>query len=265
MKSALFLGAGASVFASMPTTKDLLSMVRERVQKRESDPRLDKNRQRYLLRVIDDDTYNDVEQLYDGIEQIINTADNSKPVISGMMDQTGISYDQIIEELEYLRRAIRDTLLDSLRVDRTAYGSIKRVYDKVRTIMRSNDAEDGQSVSSSGAETFRVVTTNYDLVMEEYGRRAGFEIINGFKPASYLGRTWDDRWDHSAERLMHLTKLHGSVNWWRGAGGDIFETGGVQGRDDGDDVLIAPKEGRKRYDEAPFGKLMDRFKKRPYL
>ena len=262
MKSALFLGAGASAFVSLPTTKKLLGLVRERVQKRASEQSRDKNCQRYIMSVIKDDTYNDIEQLYDGMEQIINIAgnDNCRPVIGRIADQTGISYDQIIEELEYLRRAVRDTLLESLRIDQAMHGSIKQVYDKVRTIMRSDGMGKTRLVPSSGTEAFRVFTTNYDLVMEEYGRMAGFEIVNGFKPANYLGRAWGNTWDHSAERLMYLTKLHGSVNWWRNADDDILETGGIQDRNADDDIMVAPTEGGKQYDEKPFRTLMERFK-----
>lgn len=59
---------------------------------------------------------------------------------------------------------------------------------------------------------------------------------------------------------MDLTKLYGSVNWWRNADDDILETGGIQDRDANHDIMIAPTEGGKKYDGKPFHTLMERFK-----
>lgn len=261
MKSALFLGAGASVFVSMPTTKELLDLVRKRVRERASEPQRNPKHQKYVMRVIEDGAYSDIEQLYGGIETIINasTKDNCRPIVGKMVDPAGIKHDQIIRELMDLRLAVRNTLLESFRISTTMLDSIKLVYDKVRTTMRQGRTGGHTTVYRRREEEFLVFTTNYDLVMEEYGRSAGFEIVNGFKPSGYLGRIWDDKWTHDAERSMHLVKLHGSVNWWLDADGNIREIGGIQERDADHDIMIAPTEGGKRYDGKPFYSLMERF------
>ena len=55
MKTALFLGAGASVFAGQPTTKELIERVRERMKARGHKPHGDEGSQNYIMRVINND------------------------------------------------------------------------------------------------------------------------------------------------------------------------------------------------------------------
>ena len=253
MRSALFLGAGASAFAGYPTTEELMDHVRERVEKRRYEPNRDKGCQNYIASVIDNSVYSDVEKLYDGIERTINTYTNPncKPIIGGLKDNnTGICREQIIKELKYLLSTIRDILLESFVVSSGYHESIKLMYDKTRSAMKIK-----------GTTELRVFTTNYDLVMEEYAKQAGYEIVNGFRPHGHLRTVWDDVWKPRAERSMYMIKLHGSMSWYRDAGGHIMEIGGIQDRDIDHDVMIAPTEGMKNYGREPFPALMDHFKK----
>lgn len=235
-----------------PTTKELMDIVRERVEKRKDEPHRDGNCQNYIMSIINSDVYSDVEKLYDGIDQIINShaSPNCGPIIGGIRDgPTGILGWQIINDLEELRSTIRGVLLESFVIRSDYHGSIKLMYDKTRSAMKIK-----------GSTALHVFTTNYDLVMEEYAKKTGYEMVNGFKPHGHLRSVWDGAWTPQTERSMYLTKLHGSVNWHEDADGNVVETGGVMQRDSDHDVFIAPTEGAKDYGRKPFPDLLRHFK-----
>ena len=85
MKTTLFLGAGASAFANLPTTKDLLQLLRSRLQKHGNNPKSDTLLQDYVEHIVGAKVYTDVEKLYDGIETIIaiRANPNCKPISEG--------------------------------------------------------------------------------------------------------------------------------------------------------------------------------------
>lgn len=252
MKTALFLGAGASVFAGQPTTKELIERVRERMKARGHKPHGDEGSQNYIMRVINNDTYSDVEKLHDGIDQMIASAKNANcvPIIDEASGDYNITHENIIKYLTDLRSTIREVLLDSFVIDKDARVSIARMYDMVRSVIKDD-----------GTDGLQVFTTNYDMVMERYAYMKGFETINGFVDGSYRSGVWANAWNRRTDRPpLYLTKLHGSINWYEDADGDIVETSDVTQRDPKHDVLIVPTEGAKDYGRKPFPTLMERFR-----
>ena len=250
MKTALFLGAGASAFADLPTTIEIMDSVRDRIQEHANEPHRDQNLQNYITSVVNDPIYTDIEKLYDGIQQIIDTNKNPscKPVIGPAVVHS-IHYGQMIDELTYLRSAIHTILRKSFEIKSDAHKSIEHMYDMIWKAMKN-----------SRTDEFQVFTTNYDTVMEEYCKEANLDIVNGFKPYRHLSRIWAGEWTTGANNFLHLTKLHGSINWYRDADGEIVEIGGAGQRDADNDVTIAPTEGAKDYSREPFSTLMDHFK-----
>lgn len=251
MKTALFLGAGASVFASQPTTKKIMTLVRERVQKRADEPNRDAARQSYIMNLVSDEIYGDVEKLYDGLERAINTDhDNCKPIIRNTREGAyDLSHEQIIDELLHLKSIIREILLTSLVIRSDVYKSIKQVYDVV-----------WEAVKDNGTDEFQVFTTNYDTIIEEYCEEATLDMVNGFESYRKLRRTWDDKWTSDTTNALYLTKLHGSINWYKNADNKIVEIGDIGQRDGRNDIMIAPTEGTKQYNKEPFSTLMERFR-----
>ena len=249
MKVALFLGAGASVFASQPTTVELLKRVRDRIRNRKDEPHRNPSLQDYITKVVEDNTYDDVEELYDGIDHIIatNKNPNCKPII-GEAIVNGVHYRQIIDELDSLKGTIREVLLDSFVIRGDRVGLIRHMYDAIWLI-----------VERCGTNEFHVFTTNYDLVMEEYCATAGLDVVNGFEPYLYQKRVWKSAWSRGEGKPLYLTKLHGSISWRRDIGGEIIEVGGAAPKDADDDIMIAPTVGAKDYDREPFSTLMNRF------
>ena len=256
MKTTLFLGAGASAFASQPTTRDLLEQLRGRMRKRGSNSGGNPALQEYVERIVDTRSYDDVEKLYDGIQTMIDVHDNSncKPITEKIHyhnrdDKVVFTYEEITNELKNLRSTIRETLLDSFKIKPDTFKSIGEMYDIVRSVIRE-----------TGYSELQVFTTNYDQVIETYARERGYETINGFGPPDDLRRVWADAWGRNTDKPpLYLAKLHGSINWHRD-GDAIVETGAPARRSAEDDIMIAPTEGTKRYDVEPFSTLMGRFR-----
>ena len=252
MKIALFLGAGASVFASQPTAAEMLKCVRDRVRDRKDEQYGNRKLKGYITSIVENSAYSDVEELYDGVDRIatIGKHSNCKPIIDKTIAK-GISLGEIIDEMNGLKVTIREVLLDLLIIREGKIKLIKHVYDDVLSIMKYYETD-----------KIHVFTTNYDAVVEEYCNETNLDVVNGFKPYRHKKSVWANAWDYDGMKpSLYLTKLHGSIYWSRDADGKIVETGGVEARDASDDIMIAPTEGVKEYDKKPFPELMCHFKK----
>ena len=256
MKITLFVGAGASVFASQPTTKDLLALLRDRVRKRKNDPNRNSALQAYAERIVGAKEYGDVENLYDGLQAMIDIHDNPnrKPISEEIHPQSSeeeyvLTHEEVSNELKELQSTIREILLDSFKITSDIRESIGEVYDMVRSVIEKN-----------GVGKFQVFTSNYDQVIETYAKEKGLEIINGFGPPVGLAKEWSGVWRRNTDKPpLYLTKLHGSIHWHRNDG-VIVETGAIALRDIENDVMVFPTEDAKRHDGKPFSTLTGRFK-----
>lgn len=250
MKQALFLGAGASAFAGLPDTAGLLEKVRIRVREwgKESD-RIGTPLQKHINRFIEDKLYdNDIEKLYDGVRRVIDTGvDNCQPITASISVDGDFNHKTLVDELTKLLDIIRRTMLDEFRVDNGVVDDVGHVFGTVQTVMGRDQDE------------FLVFTTNYDMLLETYADGQNLEVVNGFSDGGHLQKIWTDDWVGQTDRRLHLTKLHGSINWHVGSDGRIVETGGIQERDSDHDIMIAPTEGPKDYNREPFTALMQHF------
>lgn len=265
MKTTLFLGAGASAFAKMPTTKDLIGEVRDRVDREtweSPDAKL------LAENVVYAHNGKDVEDLYLAIRTLIDAETQHLAVVEyktkaddgdgpwrkvqdisqtfddneGTTDETrGI--DENIRALKALESSIRNTLLSSLMVKPGRLKSVASIYDELF-----------KSVSRD------VITTNYDNVLESYCEQSGLDLVNGFEK-THIGdrRTWNDAWK-GGENALRLVKLHGSITWQKDDDDAVLEIGRPGLRDSDRDVMIAPTLGRKDYSNDIFPALMSRFK-----
>lgn len=264
----MFLGAGASVFADMPTTKDLVDDVLQRVIHQEKwDSPMAASLARNIVR---DHADKDVEVLYQTIRDMkaaeelhgkamkhkmagdnhpswkreILTTSRGNPDDETKKDETK-DIDENIEALESLEVAIRNTLLGRLMVKPDRIQDVVEQYDGLFEHWPRN-----------------IVTTNYDNVLETYCEQKGLNLVNGFKQ-SHLGdrRIWegerDGAWD-VGEYALRLVKLHGSITW-QNDGDDVLEIGRPGLRNTDNDVMIAPTLGEKDYDHDIFPALWDRF------
>ncbi len=249
MKTALFLGAGASKFVDHPTTEELLEEVQKQIGKLDVEEHI----QRYILEILDYSSFHDVEELYDCIDRMVDMQNNERcnVVMSRMRhDSYDIRYSDIVDALTELRSSIRDMLFDSFKLDLKNISKIKKVYDGIWSVMKG-----------SGSDEFQIVTTNYDQVLERYCDKAKWTLVNGFVPApNGTHRDWVGNWDTNANKPLYLTKLHGSITWQKESDGAFIEQKTPGRGDDDTDVIRLPVLGPKKYDEAPFDKLLDNFK-----
>ena len=247
------------MFADMPDTKELMRVVRERIQKRLAKSKLTTGHQKYIAELVTDEAYSDVEKLYDGAERMVNTkTPNCLPITaslfvgayeSRMNDTYNTYYGDIINELIVLLRLIRRTIFDKFQIDPNVTDAIERLYGLVWNAMEHDKHDE-----------FLVFTTNYDTVLEKYAVKQGMVVVNGFVSGDHLQNIWADIWARHADKInLHLVKLHGSVSWYRDVDGSIREIGGIQHRGARRDVMIAPTEGHKDYSKEPFPALLNRF------
>lgn len=147
----------------------------------------------------------------------------------------------VAQEADRLRAAINRRVYE-------LYGSPPSGDDLARTW---RPLFDHLKANSTRAEFF---TTNYDVVIEEAARTAGYPLITG-RSAETMPRLDESRWQADLQsRTGHtglLTKLHGSVDWVRGANGTIF-TGSPNFVGDHDKHVILYPGFKGRPDRAPF-------------
>ncbi len=249
MRTALFLGAGASAFVDLPTTTELMDEVRARVKNTGKDAY---NLDSITETIINHDHYKDVEKLYDGIERMLHLRDdvsNIRPVFL-VMNANGL-LTNTINALRRVHLVIRDVLLESFIIKSDSRNSIRQMYDMVWSV-----------IGDGGMGEFLVFTTNYDRVMEEYCDKKDLVVVNGFRQEGRGVFVWRDEWSTDADNYMHLIKLHGSIFWHENVDGDIVEGTMVAARDNKKDVMVAPTEGAKDYGREPFSTLWKRFEEK---
>ena len=251
MKSALFLGAGASRFVSHPTTKELLNIMNERIR----DSSMDETEKTFVLGLLRlEPDLNDIEKVYDCINHMIDVGHhNSRYIINNMgYQREGISmnYQKIVRTLETTKSVIRNVLLTSFSIEPEKIPEIKAMYDRIWSVIQGN-----------GSNAFQIITTNYDQVIEHYCDE-DWELVNGFHLAPNLQPNyWNNKWHPSTDKQsLHLVKLHGSIAWQKDGGG--IRQADVPGiRNSNDDIMILPTLGSKDYKKPPFYELRERFEK----
>jgi hypothetical protein len=118
----------------------------------------------------------------------------------------------------------------------------------------------------------KVFTLNYDLLFEDAATAANAIVIDGFSytfPRTFSGRYFDydivqregsklKEEDNFVQRVFHLHKLHGSINWERNK-----ETGNVIINNETKEALMVyPREAKYEDSyEQPFFEMMARFQR----
>lgn len=265
MKTTVFLGAGASVFAGIPTTKELIKNISNHIKPESwKDPTL----YHMCTDIVEKHRAKDVEVLYQTIDNMIKAENihmevaehraqrysgswkrkihtfskNPNAVKSEAYERDDI--EETIKVLESLRTIIRDTLLDSLIVEPDKVNEVENTYDSLFQHIQQP----------------YIVTTNYDNVLETYCKRKEIGLVNGFRQSSLGdGRIWDGMFDEQ-ERALHLVKLHGSITWQEVDDGSTLEIGMPGQRNSTGDVMIVPTLGEKDYSSKIFPRLLEKFK-----
>ena len=265
MKIAFFLGAGASVCAGMPTTKTLMDGMRVKHQECVFGPIL----RRYANE--------DIEKLYGDVRTLLGLKDNKvladlpiacagKPVLKivqndedgrpffqleckehaqlGQADANPDLFEPTFEQLEALQLAARNHMFDTIRVDPRNFAEYENVFSRLREF--------------AGGEHMAVITTNYDMLVEEYCSKHNIKVADGFERGqNSLRGTWPGPIDAGGYHVK-LVKLHGSLNWHKNNDGEILCESAIVSHDYAQDVLVAPTPDKQDSTDAPFYELQGR-------
>lgn len=117
----------------------------------------------------------------------------------------------------------------------------------------------------------KVFTLNYDLLFEKAATEANAIVIDGFSfttPRTFSGRFFDydivqregsklKEEDNFVQRVFHLHKLHGSLDWHREADGRVVIEPETE-----DPLMVYPREAKYESSyEQPFFEMMARFQR----
>ena len=148
--------------------------------------------------------------------------------------------------MDALQLAARNHMFETIRVDPGNFEG----YDKAFSMLRK----------FAGDEQMTVITTNYDMLVEEYCSKHDIKVADGFtRRQNSLRGAWSSQIDADGYHVK-LVKLHGSLNWHKDKDGEILCENAVVAHDHAQDVLVAPTPDKQDGTDAPFYELHGRFK-----
>lgn len=190
--------------------------------------------------------YTDKEEGYvKNLEKLLSIANVAKDYVKST---DVIDIPETIKEIEAL---IKDKCELKLPSDAPHHLFIEKISRRKVTLPRA-----------------KVFTLNYDTLFEQAGRKGNFTIIDGFSfsfPRYFSGRNFDydvvlrdksrlKEEDNFINRVFHLYKLHGSVDWEKTIQG-VKQSETVENA-----LMIYPKDNKYESSyEQPFFEMMSRF------
>ena len=185
-----FLGAGASVGANVPTTRQFVGRYLEVVEEENLDP---EGLKALLARLSEwrrsttGEAFVDVELLLEAFDRLQGAESD---VMLAMVD--GGTLGVSAEQAEAWESRLRTFIREQTWVARDKVGYVHPLL-----------------AFSEGREPLDVFTTNYDIVVEQSSALFGYSCTDGF-----AGEWESERLDAEAWSVR-LHKLHGSITWFR--------------------------------------------------
>ena len=266
MKIAFFLGAGASVCAGLPTTKTLM------------DGMLEKHKNCVFGPILTKYEGNDIEDLYGNINSLLELTSNkvlaglpaacageqvldigpdweeNEPIMQtdceehaflGTHDSDPSLFEDVFGQLEALQLSVRNYMFDVIRIYPKRFMEYEKMFSRLREF--------------AGNEPMTVVTTNYDMLVEEYCSINNIKVADGFTRGLHsLRGTWPGPFSADGYHIK-LVKLHGSLNWHTNSDSKILCESIVGPHDYVHDVFVTPTPNEKNMADAPFNELLRQF------
>jgi|SRR5690554_955712 len=186
------------------------------------------------------------EKLYvKNLEKLLSVANAAKDFIEST-DEINIT-----DTIDEIQKLIKEKCELKLPIDAPHHSFLEKITRRKVTLPRA-----------------KIFTLNYDTLFEQAGRKGNFTIIDGFSfssPRFFSGRNFDydvvlrdksrlKEEDNFVNRVFHLYKPHGSVDWKKTKEG-IIQSNIVK-----EALMIYPKDSKYESSyEQPFFEMMSRF------
>ena len=262
MRTALFLGAGASVPYGMPTTKELWDRIRDD----NSDfPRAD---------IFQSDQFPDIEHVLLVLDQLFDFLQSREgKLFAGYMKSRPDNEEYNPDEVLFAAKKFNTYVENSRRSKDAIERFITRHYKWDPPNNETAELILGPLFAFVRSEDGHVTifTTNYDTAIEEYCRISGHktECVDGFKFDDVKRMvTWDGKFvprNDDLTRKVFLHKLHGSMNWLAddsGNRGSIVQKPDTSASDDrARDMYIRPSLDTKDVAtrKEPYATILSQF------
>ena len=211
----VFLGAGASKPLGIPTMVDLVNEFRDHVEKSRSND----GEKRILGTIIDvcqEVGQLDIEAILKALNDLTISASNlTNRIIAKYCnsDWPPPGYDEkISKKADNLFKELKNFL--KFRCSSLNRPKVTEIYDGLFNLLFGFD------------NLIDVFTTNYDMAIETYARqRRIIDVEDGFQTTRYKDTSWYparlDVAPGSAQKIIRLHKLHGSISWYMDEAGKI--------------------------------------------
>ena len=154
-------------------------------------------------------------------------------------------FEDVFGQLDALQLSVRNHMFNAIHIDPKRFIDYEKMFTQLREF--------------AGNEPMTVVTTNYDMLVEEYCSINNIKVVDGFKRGLHsLRGTWPGPFSADGYHIK-LVKLHGSLNWHKNSDDEIICENAVVSHDSIHDVFVAPTPNEKNRADAPFNELLKHF------
>ena len=243
MKVSFFLGAGASVPFGMPTTAQFLDKLRKSTNNE------------IFQKFLSVPEHQDIEHTLRAIENIIGIEKYGKALLKAAniikTDPLDI-FEAFLNDLRNTKNMITQQVHEHYSITDEKKQEIKKHYDVIFKEFSSNQ--------------INVFTTNYDQIIEKYGKSTNSIINDGFdsdpvrRGFIFSKKNFEKRRIEN-NRNINLHKLHGSLNWKKEEEEIIAKESEEYDTMESNNILIYPTlDPKDGLDANPFDTINEIFK-----
>ena len=270
-KVVFFLGAGASAFMGLPTTEPLMTSF------------IDQHRTCNIGSMIKNYNKKNIENLYfdvnellslqknmvlphipilcatDGVIDCIEDWDNVDRTSQTLSDeqllcdehpslessQSESYFESVHNMLEHLKHSLGKHVFESLEYNKTKLSDYCTVIERLRIV--------------AGSLTTDIITTNYDLLIENCCDNLGLQIIDGFSKMPSGKGKWDGKFGGIGD--IKLLKLHGSLNWHKESDETPVRESTEMQYNPTRSIWIEPAPQKEGTDKEPLKTIREEFQK----
>ncbi len=214
---AFLFGAGVSIPAGFPSTREITSSVLNGVQG-------NKNQQQVksiisFLQIIKGmiaDFYQDKDFSYEDLYYVVNQLKDFKDEYENPI--VPFFVDKLKETLRYSK--INKQEDDYANIEKMADLGVHYINDTVTELLSKKPGNleyfnfVKECLGNSGSGKLNIFTLNHDILLETYLKNQYINYCDGFKREGDIG-TWEPELFMKKSTPVNILKLHGSINWYK--------------------------------------------------